>query len=55
MKLYKVILLMVLFMSVYGTIAVPMSEGEFPGWLNTDLALFLIMIVIVTILLVLMP
>lgn len=53
MKLYKVILLMVLFMSLYALVMVPMSEGSFPAWLNTDIMLFLMMVAIIAILLVL--
>lgn len=44
MKGFKIITIMILFMCIFSLLIVPIEEGLFPSWLNTDLIQFLLII-----------
>lgn len=47
MKTYKVLSLIVLLMSVFAFLIVPMGDGAFPAWISTELVTFLLLMVMV--------
>lgn len=54
MKAFKIIVIIVLFMSLFTLIMLPMDAGTFPAWLDTDLIGFMLMLLCAAFVIVMM-